>query len=183
MLGKFIRILRSTVEFFGIVCSKLLFDYWLFYNFNYTYTSVIFWETVIAFIVLYIRYKKMYKIKDEEFKASSKINFPFFKTIHFKVYNSLFIKFIKNNKLLLTLLFSSNGDLYFIFKNIMTGFLPSFSNNSQVVKEGLSFLILIESVLKEQNIVINLFFSFYFCLIIYLFWNQIEFELMNTDDE
>lgn len=65
----------------------------------------------------------------------------------------------------------------------MTGFLPSFRNNSQVVKEGLSFLILIESVLKEQNIVINLFFSFYFCLIIYLFWNQIEFELMNTDDE
>ena len=146
MLGIFIRILRSTVEFFGIVCSKLLFDYWLFYSFNYTYTSVIFWETVIAFIVLYIRYKKMYKIKDEEFKASTKINFPFFKTIHFKVYNSLFIKFIKN-------------------------------------KEGLSFLTLIESVLKEQNIIINLFFSFYFCLIIYLFWNQIEFELMNTDDE
>lgn len=51
MLGKFIRILRSTVEFFGIVCSKLLFDYWLFYNFNYTYTSVIFWETILSIIL------------------------------------------------------------------------------------------------------------------------------------
>ena len=103
------RILRPMLMFVFVAFAKLVFDYSICYIIQWTYPKVIFWESVIVFFFLFYRYFKKRKIQKENSESRNHLNYNFFKAIHFKVYNSIFVDFIKNNKFLLVLLFLSNA--------------------------------------------------------------------------
>lgn len=114
----FNRILRPMLEFLFIAVAKLVFDYFICYIMQWTYPKVIFWESVIVFFFLFYRYFKKHKIQKENSESRNHLNYTFFKAIHFKVYNSIFVDFIKNNKFLLVLLFLSNARAIDIIQKI-----------------------------------------------------------------
>lgn len=127
------------------------------------------------------KYIKQSKKQQEKVGLNTQFNFSFFKNTHYKIYKSRYIRFLKDNKLVLVFLFLSNGNLLSIVENVNKEFLPMISKiefkNENLQKNLFDFLL----YLNYHEVLVNFLFSCYFCLIVWIFINQIDFQLFETD--
>ena len=127
------------------------------------------------------KYIKQSKKQQEEVGLNTQFNFSFFKNTHYKIYKSRYIRFLKDNKLVLVFLFLSNGNLLSIVENVNKEFLPMISKiefkNENLQNNLFDFLL----YLNYHEVLVNFLFSCYFCLIVWIFINQIDFQLFETE--
>lgn len=127
------------------------------------------------------KYIKQSKKQQEEVGLNTQFNFSFFKNTHYKIYKSRYIRFLKDNKLVLVFLFLSNGNLLSIVENVNKEFLPMISKiefkNENLQNNLFDFLL----YLNYHEVLVNYLFSCYFCLIVWIFINQIDFQLFETE--
>ncbi|MEB3643768.1 hypothetical protein [Streptococcus salivarius] len=168
------------IKFLIIAFLKLLFDIVVLTATGWEYTNFIFFEAFFASCCLCFKYIKQSKKQQEEAGLNTQFNFSFFKNTHYKLYKSRFIKFLKDNKVILLFLFLSNGNLLSIIENSNKEFFPMINKmdfkNENLVNCLLDFLRFLNN---DQNLV-NFLFSCYFCLIVWIFINQIDFQLFET---
>ena len=130
---------------------------------------------------LCFKYIKQSKKQQEEVGLNTQFNFSFFKNTHYKIYKSRYIRFLKDNKLVLVFLFLSNGNLLSIVENVNKEFLPMISKiefkNENLQNNLFDFLL----YLNYHEVLVNYLFSCYFCLIVWIFINQIDFQLFETE--
>ena len=173
------RILRPISGFLVVVFAKIIIDCVIYYITHWNYPKVIFWQSVIVFFFLFYRYFKKHKIQKKDSESINHLDYTLFKAIQFKVYNSIFVDFIKNNQFLLVLLFLSNASAIDIIQKIREIF---FSNLDSIISDNekvLQTLLPIVIKLREYPDFINFLYSFYFCIIVYIFLNQIDFQTKN----
>ena len=173
------RILRPINGFLVVVFAKIIIDCVIYYITHWNYPKVIFWQSVIVFFFLFYRYLKKHKIQKKNSESINHLDYTLFKAIQFKVYNSIFVDFIKNNQFLLVLLFLSNARAIDIIQKIREIF---FSNLDSIIFDNekvLQTLLPIVIKLREYPDLINFLYSFYFCIIVYIFLNQIDFQTKN----
>ncbi len=176
------RILRPINGFLVVVFAKIIIDYVIYYITHWNYPKVIFWQSVIVFFFLFYRYFKKHKIQKKDSESINHLDYTLFKAIQFKVHNSIFVDFIKNNQFLLVLLFLSNASAIDIIQKIREIF---FSNLDSIISDNekvLQTLLPIVIKLREYPDFINFLYSFYFCIIVYIFLNQIDFQTKNDCD-
>ncbi|WP_314415384.1 hypothetical protein [uncultured Streptococcus sp.] len=174
------KYVRPIIYFFVIAFVKLFVDVVVITATDWKYTNLIFFEAFFASCYLCFRYIKQSKKQQEEVGLNTQFNFSLYKNIHYKIYKSRFIRFLKDNKLMLVFLFLSNGDLLSIIENLNKEFLPMINKielkNEYLQKNFFDFL----SYLNYHQILVNFLFSCYFCLIVRIFINQIDFQLIET---
>ncbi len=127
------------------------------------------------------KYIKQSKKQQEEVGLNTQFNFSFFKNTHYKIYKSRYIRFLKDNKLVLVFLFLSNGNLLSIVENVNKEFLPMISKiefKNENLQNNLFDILL---YLNYHEVLVNFLFSCYFCLIVWIFINQIDFQLFETE--
>ena len=82
---------------------------------------------------------------------------------------------------MLVFLFLSNGNLLSIVENVNKEFLPMISKiefkNENLQNNLFDFLL----YLNYHEVLVNYLFSCYFCLIVWIFINQIDFQLFETE--
>lgn len=163
-----------------IAFAKLIFDILVLTAAGWEYTNFIFFEALFASCCLCLKYIKQSKKQQEETGVNTRFNFLFFKNIHYKIYKSRFIKFLKDNKVILLFLFLSNGNLLSIIESSNKEFFPMI-NKIEFKNENLANYLLdfLRFLNNDQNLV-NFLFSCYFCLIVWIFINQIDFQLLET---
>ena len=162
------RILRPISGFLVVVFAKIIIDCVIYYITHWNYPKVIFWQSVIVFFFLFYRYFKKHKIQKKDSESINHLDYTLFKAIQFKVYNSIFVDFIKNNQFLLVLLFLSNASAIDIIQKIREIF---FSNLDSIISDNekvLQTLLPIVIKLREYPDFINFLYSFYFCIIVYI---------------
>lgn len=174
------KYVSPIVNFLVIAFVKLFVDGVVIRATDWEYTNLIFFEAFFASCCLCFKYIKQSKKQQEKVGLNTQFNFSFFKNIHYKIYKSRFIRFLKDNKLMLVFLFLSNGNLLSIIENSNKEFLPMINKiefkNENLVNCLLDFLSFLNN---DQNIV-NFLFSCYFWLIVWIFINQIDFQLFET---
>ena len=174
------KYVSPIVNFLVIAFVKLFVDGVVIRATDWEYTNLIFFEAFFASCCLCFKYIKQSKKQQEEVGLNTQFNFSFFKNTHYKLYKSRFIKFLKDNKVILLFLFLSNGNLLSIIENSNKEFLPMINKiefkNENLVNCLLDFLSFLNN---DQNIV-NFLFSCYFWLIVWIFINQIDFQLFET---
>lgn len=174
------RFLLPIIKFLIIAFAKLCFDN-LFMAMEWKYSTIISYEAFFVFCYFCFRYITKSKKQQEEKEINSQFNSSFFKNIHYKIYNSPFKKFLNDNKLILVLLFLSGQNLLSIIevlnKDIFQMFIKVFSQ-SESIQSKILYLLL---KLREDQNLINYLYSCYFCFIVWIFNNRIEFQLLKTE--
>ncbi|NMD83644.1 hypothetical protein [Streptococcus sp. WB01_FAA12] len=168
------------IKFLIIALTKLLFDILVLTATGWEYTNFIFFDAFFASCCMCFKYIKQSKKQQEEAGVNTQFNFSFFKNTHYKIYKSRFIKFLKDNKVILLFLFLSNGNLLSIIENSNKEFFPMI-NKIEFKNENLENCLLdfLRFLNNDKNLV-NFLFSCYFCLIVWIFINQIDFQLLET---
>lgn len=178
MSSVFDKFVCPIIKFLIFALAKLLFDILVLTATGWEYTNFIFFEAFFVSCCLFFKYIKQSKRQQEEVVLNTQFNSSFFKNTHYKIYKSRFIKFSKDNKVILLFLFLSNRDLLSIIENSNKEFFPMINKiefkNENLENCLLDFLGFLNS---EQNLV-NFLFSCYFCLIVWIFINQIDFQLI-----
>lgn len=172
------RFLLPIIKFLIIAFAKLLFDILVLTATGWEYTNFIFFEAFFASCCMCFKYIK--HIQQEEVGVNTQFKFSFFKNTHYKIYKSRFIKFLKDNKVILLFLFLSNGNLLSIIENSNKEFFPMI-NKLEFKNENLENCLLdfLRFLNNDKNLV-NFLFCCYFCLIVWIFINQIDFQLLET---
>lgn len=171
-----LRIIKRIIIFLGFVFAKIIFDYFIYKITKMSYPNVIFWESVIVFFVLLCRYSKKHKVHKENSRSSDYLDDPLLKAIQSKVSNSIFVDFVKSNKTLLVLLFLSNASALQIVKFLKTIFLFFLDDNIFYNDDVAGIFFPIVTKLTEHQELVNFVYSFYFCIIVYIFLIKIGFS-------
>lgn len=175
------KYVRPVINFLVLAFAKLFVDIVVIKATGWEYTNLIFFEAIFASCCFCFKYIKQSKKQQEEVGLNTQFNFSFFKNTHYKIYKSRYIRFLKDNKLVLVFLFLSNGNLLSIVENVNKEFLPMISKiefkNENLQNNLFDFLL----YLNYHEVLVNFLFSCYFCLIVWIFINQIDFQLFETE--
>ena len=175
------KYVRPVINFLVLAFAKLFVDIVVIKATGWEYTNLIFFEAIFASCCLCFKYIKQSKKQQEEAGLNTQFNFSFFKNTHYKIYKSRYIRFLKDNKLVLVFLFLSNGNLLSIVENVNKEFLPMISKiefKNENLQNNLFDILL---YLNYHEVLVNFLFSCYFCLIVWIFINQIDFQLFETE--
>ena len=176
-----IKYVRPIIYFLVIAFAKLFVDFVVITATGWEYTHLIFFEAFFSSCYLCFKYIKQSKNQQEEVGLNTQFDFSFYKNTHYKIYKSRYIRFLKDNKLVLVFLFLSNGNLLSIIENVNKEFLPMISKiefkNENLQNNLIDFLL----YLNYHEVLVNFLFSCYFCLIVWIFINQIDFQLLETE--
>lgn len=110
------KYVRPVINFLVLAFAKLFVDIVVIKATGWEYTNLIFFEAIFASCCLCFKYIKQSKKQQEEVGLNTQFNFSFFKNTHYKIYKSRYIRFLKDNKLVLVFLFLSNGNCYLSLK-------------------------------------------------------------------
>ena len=172
------KYVRPVINFLVLAFAKLFVDIVVITATGWEYTNLIFFEAIFASCCFCFKQSKK---QQEEVGLNTQFNFSFFKNTHYKIYKSRYIRFLKDNKLVLVFLFLSNGNLLSIVENVNKEFLPMISKiefkNENLQNNLFDFLL----YLNYHEVLVNFLFSCYFCLIVWIFINQIDFQLFETE--